>query len=150
LHEAIGIMRKWNVDIAKAMALLSAGGFIVGGLVWWRLKAPTRALGEAEPEQTLAAHAQPPALSRAQQYFFDTLDEAPPSIDDLPPASNATPVTAQPMPRAPSPHSADDWDTVDPEGLGEAFLTRATETATDSNDEDENDARLLEIWKSGV
>jgi hypothetical protein len=46
--------------------------------------------------------------------------------------------------------SADDWDSVEPEQLGQAFLTRATETTTEPTEEDDEDSRLLEVWKSGL
>ncbi len=119
--------------------MLVGSGLVAGGLVWWLRRSQSAAPSEApvEPDQDITPE---------EPLSFE---EAPLSVDPAP-ASNPPSITAQPTARYPAVSSADDWDSVEPEELGEAFLTRATEATADPKEDDDEDARFLEIWKSGV
>lgn len=157
-------MRQQSVRAEKTFAVLVGGSLVAGGLVWWLRRSQGHAASEGPssqpqasnqdvttPEQVSPPRGGNPELPAALRTTPEalTFEDAPLSVEPSP-TSNPPSVTARPTPRYPAVSSADDWDSVDPEELGEAFLTRATETTTDPREEDDEDARLLEVWKSGV
>lgn len=144
--------------------MLVGSGLLAGGLVWWLRRSGDTAPGAEAPSQAPALNQQwatdeqvspddnpgEQAALNQQLATDDSLnfDEAPQSVEPAP-ASSPPSVTARPTQRHPAARSADDWDTVDPEQLGEAFLTRATDSTTDAPD-DEDDGSLAAVWKTDV